>query len=456
MFRPEIHPDAALNLNRRALSICKDTSVTPVSEIRSTKEATDTSPRSPDFHVSAVITEADIIGEITTGLSDSEGNKVTHEWYDESQRYSISEENYRSVITLATQLLKSKEIRVSLSRKAIEEIICDWVRQYSTGLITHNFVEFFTLEARKRVRLLQVFAPIRSLCIEKAFTLGLVRFEPIEGQRIDAWEKQAISRAPDRECAIKEFYERRIRPIQGYTAAMLEAETEEQRAHDLILEEAQRSLSLLRVFTQSSLLPNMTSPCVLWGTGHSDSSFILRFEGGEFSGLHEALLGPGDQPTVLSSTAIDDAYRIGLERVHEILLSENRSDLEQVVLEALLLYSRCTIAKDPADKLVYILVGLESVLLKDPNESIAQNLSERIAFLIARDLPKRKEIVQTTRDAYRIRSDFIHHGASPESLDTLREFMEIAWYSALALIGATRTLKSRGALIAELDDRRLS
>ena len=358
MFMPEIHPEAALNLDRRALSICQDISAIPIRDLRSTTEGVETSSRSPDFHPAAVITEADIIGEITTGLTDSEGNKVTHEWYDESQRYSISEENYRNVISLATQLLKSKEIRVSLSRKAIEEIICDWARQYSTGLITHNFVEFFTLEAKKRVRLLQVFAPIRSLCVEKAFTLGLVRFEPIEGQHIDVWEKQAISRAPDRECAIKEFFERRIRPIQGYTAAIVEAETEEQRAHDLILEEAQRSLSLLRIFTQSSLLPDKTSPCVLWGTGHSDNSFILRFEGGEFGGLHQELLGPGDQPTMLPSTAIDDAYKIGLERVHEILLSENRSDLEQVVLEALLLYSRCTIAKDPADKLVYILVGL--------------------------------------------------------------------------------------------------
>ena len=153
---------------------------------------------------------------------------------------------------------------------------------------------------------------------------------------------------------------------------------------------------------------------------------------------------------------IDMSFNLGLQRLHEILVSNSRSELEEAVLEAVLLYSKCTIAKDPADKLVYILVGLESILIKDRNEPITDNLSHRIAFLVGRDLSERKNIVRSIKDAYKLRSDFVHHGASIESLDVLRKFMEIAWQVVLSLIGATLQLKTRKELLDYLDDKRLS
>ena len=159
---------------------------------------------------------------------------------------------------------------------------------------------------------------------------------------------------------------------------------------------------------------------------------------------------------MLSSKIIDNSFHLGLHRLHEMLVSNRRSDLEEAVLEAVLLYSRCTTAKEPTDKLVYILVGLESILLKDSNEPITQNLSDRIAFLVGRDLQQRRDIVQSTKKAYKLRSDFVHHGASIESLEILQKFMEIAWNVMLALIGSTRQLRTRQELIDHLDDRRLS
>ena len=158
----------------------------------------------------------------------------------------------------------------------------------------------------------------------------------------------------------------------------------------------------------------------------------------------------------LDSQHIDDSFKIGLQRLHDILISNKRSELDEAVLEAVLLYSRCTIAKDPADKLVYILVGLESILLKDPNEPVTQSLSERIAFLVASDLEKRKGVVQAIKKAYKLRSDFLHHGASFQSLEILRQLMEIAWYAVLALIGSTCELNTRKELLDHLDDQKYS
>ena len=351
-----------------------------------------------DFHVSGVLTQKDILDVNAAGQVDAEGNWISQEWSDESGRYRISEEACKIVRNLARQLLKIKAIGSSISSQTLEALICRWVRHYSTKKTKLSFVDFFQAEAGKCVRRHQVWAPIRYLCIERPFRLGHVDFVPISRTKLDDWESQAVKMAPEHEEKIKEYFEKKVRPIQGYTAAVMEVVAEQQKAHDILLDEANKALGLVRIFAHSSILPTVTSPWVLWGTGHMDTSLVFYVEDGKFRGSTQAILSPDSRPIFLNSEHIDDSFKLGLQRLHGILISNNRSELEEAVLEAALLYSRCTISKEPADKLVYILVGLESILLKDPNESVTQNLSERIAFLVAGDLEKRKKSCRLSKE----------------------------------------------------------
>ena len=464
MYEFRIHQDAISNFDSKALSIVERVSFIPREAdkqpihrtVIENSGAERPQPSGPDFHVSGVIMEADIVGEVDIGQVDRDGNRISYQWYDESGQFSISDHNYSDVRGLAAQLLRNQDIDSAISRETVEELICRWVRQFYTKSTKQSFIKFFRAEAEKRVCKLQVWAPIRSLCIQKAFKLGVVTFVPIGRTRIDEWERQSLVKAKEHKESIKQYFENEVRPVQGYTAAVMEVTAEQKKAHDLLLDEANKALGLVRVFTPSSLLPSETSSCVLWGTGHIDQSFIFTVSDGKFEGSQKGFLGPSNQPITLSSKIIDNSFHLGLHRLHEMLVSNSRSDLEEAVLEAVLLYSRCTIAKEPTDKLVYILVGLESILLKDSNEPITQNLSDRIAFLVGRDLQQRRDIVQSTKKAYKLRSDFVHHGASIESLEILQKFMEIAWYVILALIGSTHQFRTRQELLDHLDDKRLS
>ena len=461
MYEFRIHPKAVINFNSKASSIVKKVAFMPRKTDRQFSGTEQPQPFRPDLHVSGVITKADIVGDvddIKICQEDRDGNRISYQWYDKSSQFSISRQNYSDVRDLAAQLLKNKDINSAISRETVEELICRWVRQSYTKNTEQSFIDFFRTETEKCVRKIQVWAPIRSLCIQKAFQLGVVTFEPISRNQIDNWEKQLLINAKDKEHKeqIKRLFEKDIRPVQGYTAAVIEVTAEEKKAYDLLLDEANRALGLFRSFTPSAFLPNMTSSFVLWGTGHIDQSFIFTVSDRKFERLQKGFIGPGNEPVIVNSAIIDESFRSGLHRLHEILVSKNRSDLEKAVLEAVLLYSRCTISKDPADKLVYILVGLESILLKDSSEPITHNLSDRIAFLVGRDLQQRRNIVQSVKEAYKLRSSFIHHGASIESLEILQKFMQIAWYVVLALIDSTRQLKTRQELLDGLDDKRLS
>src|SRR5690242_9805756 len=94
----------------------------------------------------------------------------------------------------------------------------------------------------------------------------------------------------------------------------------------------------------------------------------------------------------------------GLKEASNLLTNQNLNPFEKKVLDALFIYARCTTTKDIADKLVYILVALESIFLRNNTEPIQQNLAERIAFFIEKTIEGRRDVIKTVRMTYSIRS----------------------------------------------------
>lgn len=158
----------------------------------------------------------------------------------------------------------------------------------------------------------------------------------------------------------------------------------------------------------------------------------------------------------LDNQAIDDLYLAGLRILDNLLGLSKRNQFQEKLLDTLILYSRSAISKDIADKLVYILVALETIFLRNGSEPIQQNLGERIAFLIEDSLEKRKRIIKVTRDTYTLRSRFVHHGRSIDDLETMREFMQYAWQAIVSLIHQSNSVLTVDALLDMLDDRKLS
>ncbi len=108
----------------------------------------------------------------------------------------------------------------------------------------------------------------------------------------------------------------------------------------------------------------------------------------------------------------------------ELLKAEQFTDFQRDLFDALLLYSRSSLQKELADKLVYILVTMESMLLKNSNEPIQQNISERLAIFIGNSIQEKQEIIKVVKDIYALRSAFIHHGHGVSDVDIMTTFMK--------------------------------
>ena len=123
---------------------------------------------------------------------------------------------------------------------------------------------------------------------------------------------------------------------------------------------------------------------------------------------------------------------IGLDNVIDLINSDNLSEEEEKILIAIYWYGEAVsnfineikgrgdskmfndpdnlIYRNSADRLLKLFVALETLLLKDDEETIVNNISERASKLISDDLNCQKKIKKDIKKIYDNRSKFVHHG----------------------------------------------
>jgi hypothetical protein len=159
----------------------------------------------------------------------------------------------------------------------------------------------------------------------------------------------------------------------------------------------------------------------------------------------------------LDNFEIDYVDQGKLKLINELLVDHNSNDYKKNLWDALRIYSKHSLRHDLFDKLLYILVALETMLLRNNTEPIQQNVAERLAFLIGRDLAERQNILKTIRGIYSSRSEFIHHGTDvKENAQLFFDFMQLAWRCFTTLIMAMDKYHTKLKLLDDLDKRKLS
>jgi hypothetical protein len=446
----DIHPDAQNNFNEKAQALIRCIKDVPTAQPLRNKSF------DPDIYVKMHLTDKDIIGEISMGAVDFLGEQVAFYFMDGQKQVGIEGDNYRSLRKLAESVFKIEDIKKAISLRTIEKMICDWLKEKYLNKDLVCFSEYFLSKAKELVSEISVWAPISNLCIQEPFRIGKVIFRPITRDLIDEWERQRIEGAKDKE-GIKRIVEKDLRPFQGYAAATLKLTSERERAKELIIEEGNRALSLLRIFTLAVLHPQAVSYFGIWGAAHIDGAHIVYLKNiKEYNGLTKLTLGPPPRTEILNKEIVDKLFQTGLGTIDRLLNSSCLTAFQNDVLEALMLYSRAALSKDAADKLIYILVALESIFLKNTSEPIQQNLAERMAFLIGKSVDHRKQIIKNVKDVYGLRSAFIHHGVFIADFEVMEKFMLHAWYTIIQLISVVEKFKSKDDFISRLEERKLS
>jgi len=217
----------------------------------------------------------------------------------------------------------------------------------------------------------------------------------------------------------------------------------------------ERAVAFLRFFSPVNWTPKLRSYCVLLGSENVVQTAELFVEGGTIASYKRGVLDRTQKKWLLANALIEQFPGL-LAQLSRLLDDEKLTPYQEELRDAMLLYSRNSLAVEPADKLVYVLVALESILIQNETEPITKNLGERMAFLIGKDVEGRRAVIANVSDTYRLRSSFVHHGNSIEDLETLSKFMVNAWSCFHNLVFHQDRLKTKEELIAALENRKLA
>jgi hypothetical protein len=452
----EIHPEAAKNFDKKAVELLSEVEARPRPGGR--RRA---GPLDPDIHVAAHVPAEVIIGDIEIQLTDRLGNDVAKTYRRGGDLVGLYGEGYKRLVRIAEQVQKAKPVQNAVSLSLLTDLIFDWVARRHQSLPVPSMTEYVLGECEKQIREIEIWIPVFMLHVQSDVRIGRVTLKTVTRAMLDEWRAGYLAQATDDETrsAVERFIVERRGELQGFAAAAVELVAEPRRASEVAFELAEQAAAMLRFFSPANFDPRLVSYCALLGRQHIDTASYLTMRDGKIDGYSTGWAGGPEPSWPLSNRVISEIRANGLDTLSDLLGREKRTEFQQELLSALQLYSKSSLAKNVADKLVYILVALESLFLKDSSEAIMDNISERMAFFAGSTVAERKAIIGNVKKTYGLRSSYIHHGRDIgiDDMATLEGFMLTAWRCLQGLIkhvgddGATKV-----EFLNALEERKLS
>lgn len=408
----------------------------------------------PEVVPSGHLTEKDII-DIPYGR---EVVPLTHDLWramfsNGKEEWEMPPEGCAEVQRLVAAISRSGGIGQRVSAETIEDQILRWLdpTKEDARTLTARLVE----EISPKLEKYEAWIPIACLRVQSALPFGGGVIRPITRDFLDRWRGR-YKKSDDAEAeAAHDAHFRELRErFQGLAAMTIEIEAESSRANELAAESADRLTTLLRTYCPENGHPLACSRVVPFGRVYLPSDQVWLAKDGDVVRESTWMLRPLPMDWVISDSRAAEMRKLGLDRLSEIIVSEKRTDLEERLLGALLLYNRANAARDMVDKLVFVLVSLEMLLLRNETEPIQQNLGDRLAFAVGFSPEQRQQISALVRKCYGIRSRYVHHGQIDGSIDTLTELFKYAMLFFIGLIQRSSQIASKDALLDVLDQRK--
>lgn len=443
----QFHPKAEQNFNEQA------------SHIRSQIVAQLDLKLEKDFgtepYVDWVLPAQNMVSPSEIRACDATGRETARYRYSGSNVVGIEGEAFLDLRRLAEKMQRTPGLRSTVSIESVFDFLFDWVCTASAGNeAIQSASEFVLRRCDESVKQNTILIPIFGLILEKDLPVGGVLLRTVSRAEIDGWLLPLSEEVSPNHLEIASRKWRK--ELQGNTVAEMTLYAEPQRAYEVARLATDDAVAMLRLFSSAVFEPGMQSFCTPVGTEKVEQVIYCRFEEGHFRGASKRLANLTDTSWRISAEDADLMLSKGLRLLDALLKEESKSEFQEKLLDALLLYSRATLESRLSEKLLYIVVAIESILLKNENEPIQSNIAERIAFSIGKTPDERKKIVQNVKATYALRSKFVHHGHGIDDLTTVRQFMHYAWLFFMSLVTIQNTIKKTDELISLLEDRKFA
>jgi len=444
-----LHPEALNSFNNNAENLLSNFIAIDLRSIPMKKPSFE-----PDHYISSTIIENEIADDLISIISTEnmigieDGRFFNHN----GKRIGLSGEYYQKLLKISENMQRTKQLSPFISVSFLKDMIFNWMKEKYLRETSISMTDYVLNKCEQELKDLEIWIPIAETYIQSDLQIGNVIIKTISREVLDQWADRLDEKDGEMGGNKKGFMMKYQKKLQGLSAATMKLKAEPKRAFEIAFEESEKALSILRIFSPAIINPGLNSYTTLLGKEHLESytCFILDNEN-QLSSTTEGFVDRSGISLALGSDDISMIKTLGLDVLSNILVEGPKTNFQEQVLDSIYLYSKSPLAKEATDKLIYILVAIESILLKNENEPIQHNISRRIAYLIGNKAEQRKDIIENIIKIYKLRSSFIHHGERIEDLETLSIFMGNMWMFYLILIKKINDFKDKQELIDKIE-----
>jgi hypothetical protein len=371
----------------------------------------------------------------------------------------LSGSSYETFIKLCRELYEAAQLNVSVSETFVVDRCFEWLRQRHLRSTSLGFTNFVFEECTQHVIALVVWLPIVGLHVEKELRLGKVVLKPIRQSDwrrwVSEWQTTQAAEIPQLRQFLIDVETDRL------TVAVFRTVAEPIKAVEMALEKTEATLDVLRYFAPSNHDPSTPTFCSVAGTEpvSRPKHLILQDDSLVSAGITLNTLR-ARHPWRIDEPLMRKMRDAGFNTLASLLTkpANDKTELQKDFIKALAIYSKSCIAQNLTDKLLYAVLTLESVLLKDQSESLQKHIGERMAFMTGRSLEERIAIIDNYKKAYALRSLAVHHGrqVEKENLEVLEQFIPSTWFTLKWIVSRLDQFNTKQEMIEHIDDIKFS
>lgn len=397
------------------------------------------------------ITDKDILSVAPVTRQDLAGRLLGVRAHAAGQAWVLDAAGSRRVDELARWLAARVEVSDVVAVEYVRDHLLRWLEARLGGDASVPWVEAILAEIAAEVEDWQILVPIDGLVLAEPFALGRVRFEWIDQATAGQMQTRVAGRmGPHLDTRTRAWVDGLAERHAGQIVANVRVRGVRSFARQEAARATDEALDLLRFLMSESADPLVRLRFARAGQlapGHTSTMSV-----------HDGVPWPADSatdsggPIALDPKALRDNPLVTV--LSGLCTTRDLPQFKQVCLSAVRLYARGGLLPAPEDRVVHAMVALETLLLKNSSERIKSTLQRRCAAALSRFGFDAAEVIASIGLAYKLRSNFLHHGKvlSPTELGEVGAALRIS-RAMISVSCTTRdvSVRTRSSYLPYLD-----
>ena len=436
----DFHPKAAVNFNNKADAFVKRLCVISNAEDQKTELFKDTP--------TSLILKEDGIQFLNRSTIDSKSNETSTHFFEDPNWLGFAEQDYAYFRSFCLDVSQVGPLKCKTSIEFILKMSLSWIqKKHNDSNYNIQYTEYIKKCCEEEVFSRTVIFPIDGLYVQASFTFG-----PFEIYHCGPDEFESLfpilPGEPDeiRERSIKKYRQ----TFQGKPIASVSIVGDEEYVEKEAIKKVDRVIPILNLFMGFPLNPEIQSFIAPTGMKPRPYSISVLKVGGEVDSTIEKNLAVPNDPVLTQDTLdyLHDQYSFG--QVHE-LINNPDTQFKKIIADSLRLMGLGCYEENVSNRLIYTLISLESLFLKNSSEPIQDNVAYRISICCVDDPTGRQSITSNFKVAYNLRSTYIHHGEDVETIEELTEFFHWAWIALLSAVRNAKNFETKERFLEQID-----